>query len=75
MDEMIEISLKHMKEMFKGDPNFNEKEALDNMKVFFPKLKRWACTCSDGCASGYNPNCTCTYSECQCREMPKSKME
>jgi uncharacterized glyoxalase superfamily protein PhnB len=75
MDEMIEISLKHMKEMFKDDPNFNEKDALDNMKVFFPKLKRWTCNCSDECASGYNPNCTCTYSECQCREMPKAKLE
>jgi len=33
------------------------------------------CTCSDECASGYNPNCTCTYGGCNCREMPKSKIE
>lgn len=42
MDEMIDISLEHMKELFKNDPKFNEQEALANMKSFFPKLKRWA---------------------------------
>jgi radical SAM superfamily enzyme len=42
MDEMITISLQHMKELFKNDPDFDEKAALDNMKSFFPKLKRWA---------------------------------
>ena len=42
MDEMIEISLKHMKEFFKDDPSFKEEEALANMKEFFPKLKRWS---------------------------------
>jgi methionyl-tRNA synthetase len=42
MDEMIEISLRHMKELFKDNPDFDEKAALDNMKSFFPKLKRWA---------------------------------
>jgi len=26
------------------------------------------CTCTDECASGYNPNCTCTASGCCCRE-------
>jgi PhnB protein len=31
------------------------------------------CTCSDECASGYNPNCTCTYSGCHCREMPSPR--
>jgi len=41
MDEMINISLKHMKELFKDNPSFNEQEALDNMNSFFPKLKRW----------------------------------
>lgn len=38
----IDISLKHMRELFKNDPNFNEQDAVDNMKSFFPKLKRWA---------------------------------
>lgn len=42
MQEMIDISLTHMKEMFKNDPKFNEKEAVDNRNSFFPKLKRWA---------------------------------
>lgn len=68
MTEMIDISLKHMKELFKNDPNFNEEDALKNMKNFFPNLKRWHCTCTDDCANGYNPNCTCTSSECHCTE-------
>ena len=42
MEEMIGISLKHMKEIFKDDPDFNEQDALDNMNSFFPNLKRWA---------------------------------
>ena len=42
MDEMIAISLRHMKELFKEAPDFDEKSAFDNMKSFFPKLKRWA---------------------------------
>ena len=41
MDEMIDISLNHMRELFKDDTSFNEQEALDKMKSFFPKLKRW----------------------------------
>ena len=30
--------------------------------------KKQDCTCTDECASGYNPNCTCTSSECHCTE-------
>lgn len=41
MQEMIDISLNHMKELFKNTADFNEKEALDKMNLFFPKLKRW----------------------------------
>lgn len=41
MDEMIKSSLEHMKELFKDDPDFDQQAALDNMKYFFPKLKRW----------------------------------
>lgn len=41
MDEMIDISFGFMKEMHKDNPDFNEKEALENMKSFFPQLKRW----------------------------------
>ena len=36
----------------------------------FPTLKRCKCTCTDECASGYNPNCTCTNPECHCTEKP-----
>lgn len=41
MDEMIDISLKHMRELFKDDPRFDEQEALADMRRYFPKLKRW----------------------------------
>ncbi len=41
MQEMIDISLYHMKEMFANDPNFSEQEALSKMRTFFPELKRW----------------------------------
>lgn len=41
MEEMMDISLSHMKELFKDDPKFDEKEALENMNTFFPTLKRW----------------------------------
>ena len=30
------------KELFKDSPDFDEQVALENMKSFFPKLKRWA---------------------------------
>ncbi|MDL2237466.1 zinc ribbon domain-containing protein [Christensenellaceae bacterium OttesenSCG-928-K19] len=41
MEEMIEISLKRMKELFKEDPAFDEAQALAQMRSFFPGLKRW----------------------------------
>ena len=41
MQEMIDISLKHMKELYADKPDFDEKEALAMMKEFFPELKRW----------------------------------
>ncbi len=41
MEEMIDVSLVHMKEIFKDDPNFSEQEALNKMRSFFPELKRW----------------------------------
>ena len=41
MDEMIAISLGHMRELFQNDADFNEENALSNMQAFFPKLKRW----------------------------------
>ena len=30
--------------------------------------KKEECTCTDECASGYNPKCTCTNPECHCTE-------
>ena len=30
--------------------------------------KKQDCTCTDECASGYNPKCTCTSNECHCTE-------
>lgn len=41
MKEMINISLKHMNEMFKNNADYDEQSALENMNSFFPKLKRW----------------------------------
>lgn len=39
-----------------------------NYKYLFPILKRWKCTCTDECAKGYNPKCSCTNPECHCTE-------
>ena len=47
-----------------------KEEAKAYAQAVFPTLKRWYCTCTDACASGYNPNCTCTSSECHCTEPP-----
>lgn len=33
------------------------------------------CTCTDECASGYNPNCTCQNDECHCREQKEAAAE
>ena len=33
--------------------------------------KKPECTCTDACASGYNPKCTCTHPECHCTEKKK----
>lgn len=41
MDEMIDISFKYMAEQMKDTPGFNADEAMENMKSFFPMLKRW----------------------------------
>ena len=41
MEEMIDVSLVHMKEIFKDNPDFSEQEALNKMRGFFPELKRW----------------------------------
>ena len=43
-------------------------EMKDYCEKLFPTLKRWMCTCTDECATGYNPNCNCTNPECHCTE-------
>jgi len=43
MDEMIEISIKHLDEFNKdAEVPYTKEEALANMKTFFPTLKRWS---------------------------------
>jgi len=39
MEDMIEFCVPHMVE---GNPGISEEEARASMKVFFPKLMRWA---------------------------------
>jgi len=71
MEEMIEINLKYLEEWNKEQgTNFTKEEAREQLREFLPTLKRWKCTCTEECASGYNPNCTCTSSECHCTEKP-----
>lgn len=43
-------------------------EMKEHCTKLFPTLKRWKCTCTDECASGYNPNCTCENPQCHCKE-------
>lgn len=41
MEEMIAVSLGHMKLIYKDDPSFDEQKALKDMNEFFPGLERW----------------------------------
>lgn len=41
MDEMIDFCFEKVKEYGKQEPDFNEEESLNQMKTFFPQLKRW----------------------------------
>ena len=41
MEEMIKISLRHMRELFANDPTYCEEDAIARMLCFFPELKRW----------------------------------
>lgn len=63
MEEYIEMSSKYGEQA--GMTNEEMKERCKNL---FPTLKRWKCTCTMDCASGYNPNCTCENPECHCTE-------
>jgi len=68
MEEMIEISVKHMSESGMLKEQGKTEEARAFMNSFFPNLKRWNCTCTNECASGFNPNCICSNPECHCTE-------
>ena len=63
MEEYIEMCSKYGKQA--GMTNEEMKEYC--IKVF-PTLKRWKCTCTEKCANGYNPDCTCENPECHCKE-------
>ena len=63
MEEYIEICAKYGKQA-----GMSNEEMKEHCKNLFPTLKRWNCTCTDACASGYNPNCTCSNPECHCTE-------
>lgn len=42
MEQMIEISLRHLDELDVYEENdITREEALESMRAFFPKLKRW----------------------------------
>lgn len=63
LEEYTEYSLQ-----FAEQAGMTEEQMREHCKNVLPTLKRWQCTCTDECASGYNPNCTCTSSECNCTE-------
>jgi len=52
----------------KGLDNRQTQLLLDDLLKAFSSLKSQECTCTDECASGYNPNCSCIHSECHCTE-------
>lgn len=64
MKEYIEMNVPYYEQAGMA----TEEEMREHCEKVFPTLKRWLCTCTDECASGYNPNCTCTSSECHCTE-------
>jgi len=66
LDEYIEYSLQ-----FASEAGMTKEEMRTYCKATLPTLKRWHCTCTSACESGYNPDCTCTSSECHCREEKK----
>ena len=63
MEKYIEMNVQ-----FCEQAGMTEKQMRSHCETVFPTLKRWHCTCTDECAGGYNPNCTCTSSECHCTE-------
>lgn len=68
LDEQVEMGLNYSSE-YKEATSEEEKDQIKlQVKQYLSNLKRWNCTCTEECASGYNPNCTCTSSECHCTE-------
>lgn len=68
LDEQVDIGLDYSPE-YKAAKTEDEKDKIRlQAKEYLSYLKRWHCTCTGECASGYNPNCTCTSSDCHCTE-------
>ena len=55
MREYIEMNVP-----FAEQAGMTKEQMRAHCETVFPTLKRWRCTCTDECASGYNPNCICT---------------
>lgn len=72
LDEQVDIGLEYSPE-YKSANTQEEKDIIrQQAKEYLSTLKRWHCTCTEKCASGYNPECTCTSSECHCTDKPNS---
>ena len=68
LDEQIEVGLNYYPP-YKNAKTQEEKDLIRKQsREFLSTLKRWKCTCTEECASGYNPICTCTSSDCYCTE-------
>jgi len=63
MEAYIEMNIP-----FAEQAGMTQKQMREHCEMVFPTLKRWRCTCTDACAGGHNPNCTCTSDECHCTE-------
>lgn len=67
LEEQVEVGLSFDDKY--QNASIEEKEKIkEQAKNILSNLKRWNCTCTEECASGYNPHCTCTSSECHCTE-------
>ena len=66
-----DVSMKEYIEMnvpFHEQAGMTKEQMRQHCETVFPTLKRWKCTCTDECAGGYNPNCTCENPNCHCAE-------
>lgn len=70
LDQQVSIGLDYSPE-YKEAKTAEEKDKIRlQAKEYLSGLKRWNCTCTQECESGYNPACTCTSSDCHCTEKP-----